>query len=95
MFFRAQAFVKIGRFAVLLSAADRLPSPRLPEKFPRSNRAGRGLWSRPDTCGLEHPLAKGSPLTEDGVRVQREAIGSIQGILLTELAGTPCDRAPL
>jgi hypothetical protein len=38
--------------------------------------------------GLNVPWQMESTLTEDGVRAQREAIGSVQGNLLTELAGT-------
>jgi hypothetical protein len=89
MFVRTQAFVKIGCFAVLLSFAGSSAFAQVPGKVPREVIEQAATYgSALVLVGLNVPWQRESTLTEDGVRVQRKAIDSIQGSLLTELAGT-------
>ena len=89
MFFRAQALIRMSCFAVLLSAAGSSAFAQASGKVPREVIEQAAAYGTAlILVGLNMPWQRESTLTEDGVRVQREAIGSIQGKLLTELAGT-------
>ena len=88
MFVRTQACVNIGCFAVLLSFAGSSAFAQVPGKVPREVIEQAAVYgSALVLVGLNVPWQRESTLTEDGVRVQRKAIDSIQGSLLTELAG--------
>jgi hypothetical protein len=89
MFIQIRSLFTTGCFAVLLSVAAPAVLAQTTPKIPREvidHAATDGTVLV--LVGLNVPWQMESSLNEDAVRAQREAIGSAQGNLLTELAGT-------
>ena len=88
MFFRTQSLLRTSCFAALLCVAGPAAIAQIAEKIPRDvidQAAARGTVLV--VVGLNVPWQMESKLSEDAVQAQREAIRSVQGDLLTALAG--------
>lgn len=89
MFLETQAMVRTGCLVALLSIAGPAAFVQTAGKIPREvidQAAAHGTVLV--LVGLNVPWQLESMLNEDAVRLQRESIRSVQGNLLTELAGT-------
>lgn len=89
MFVPTQVLFRTGCLAVLLCLPGAAALAQTPGKVPYDVIDHTAVYGTALVLvGLNVPWQMESTLTEDGVRAQREAIGSVQGNLLTELAGT-------
>jgi hypothetical protein len=89
MFFRTQGLLRTSAFALLLSIAAPTAIAQTAGKIRREvidQAAAHGTVLV--LVGLNVPWQMESRLSEDLIREQRKAIGSVQGNLLRELAGT-------